>query len=346
MKAEAFEIGGERILPGERRTVDLPVSVLSDHTPVTMSTHVINGKRPGPIVFVSAAIHGDEVIGVEIVRRVLQSPKLRGLRGTLICIPIVNAFGFLNHSRYLPDRRDLNRSFPGSETGSLAGRLAHLFISEIVKRSDFGIDLHSAASHRDNYPQIRVTPGRPKLRELADMFGAPILLTSKVREGSLREAASAVDCDVLLYEAGGGLRFDEFAVRVGTTGVLRTLHGLGMIAGKPIAPSKANPLVCSDSYWMRSPAGGLLRTFKKSGDTVVKGDVLGVVSDPFGEVETPITANTDGVIIGRSELPIVNEGDATFHIAQPARHRNAETALDLYTADVEGSTLFDEDEII
>lgn len=262
MKVEAFEIGGERIAPGERRTVDLPVSVLSDHTPVTMSTHVIHGKRPGPTVFVSAAIHGDEVIGVEIVRRVLQSPKLRGLRGTLICIPIVNAFGFLNHSRYLPDRRDLNRSFPGSEKGSLAGRLAHLFIKEIVKKSDYGIDLHSAASHRDNYPQVRVTPGRPKLRELADMFGAPILLTSKVREGSLREAASAVDCDVLLYEAGGGLRFDEFAVRVGTTGVLRTLHGLGMIGGKPVAPSKAKPLVCSDSYWMRSPAGGLLRTFK------------------------------------------------------------------------------------
>ncbi len=346
MKVEAFEIGGERIAPGERRTVDLPVSVLSDHTPVTMSTHVIHGKRPGPTVFVSAAIHGDEVIGVEIVRRVLQSPKLRGLRGTLICIPIVNAFGFLNHSRYLPDRRDLNRSFPGSEKGSLAGRLAHLFIKEIVKKSDYGIDLHSAASHRDNYPQVRVTPGRPKLRELADMFGAPILLTSKVREGSLREAASAVDCDVLLYEAGGGLRFDEFAVRVGTTGVLRTLHGLGMIGGKPVAPSKAKPLVCSDSYWMRSPAGGLLRTFKKSGDTVVEGDLLGVVSDPFGEVETPIAAHSDGVIIGRSELPIVNEGDATFHVAHPARNRNAETALDLYTADVEGSTLFDEDEII
>ncbi|MCF4098012.1 succinylglutamate desuccinylase/aspartoacylase family protein [Maritalea mediterranea] len=346
MTRPAFEIGGVRIAPGYRRTVDLPVSVLSDHTPVTMSTHVIHGKRPGPTVFVSAAIHGDEVIGVEIVRRVLQSPKLRGLRGTLICIPIVNAFGFLNHSRYLPDRRDLNRSFPGSETGSLAGRLAHLFITEIVKRSDYGIDLHSAASHRDNYPQVRVTPNRPKLTELANMFGAPILLKSKVREGSLREAASALDCEVLLYEAGGGLRFDEFAVRVGTTGVLRTLQGLGMISGKPIAPSKAKSIFCTNSYWLRSPAGGLLRTFKRSGDTVLEDDILGVVSDPFGEIETPITAQSDGVIIGRSELPIVNEGDATFHVAQPARNRNAETALDQHTADVEGSTLFDEDEII
>ncbi|TDQ63743.1 hypothetical protein ATL17_1751 [Maritalea mobilis] len=346
MKPDAFEIGGERIAPGERRTVDLPVSVLSDHTPVTMSTHVIHGKRPGPSIFVSAAIHGDEVIGVEIVRRVLQSPKLRGLRGTLICIPIVNAFGFINHSRYLPDRRDLNRCFPGSETGSLAGRLAHLFITEIVKRCDYGIDLHSAASNRDNYPQIRVTPGRPKLTEMAHMFGAPIMLKSKVREGSLREASSMLDCDVLLYEAGGGLRFDEFAVRVGTTGVLRTLHGLGMISGKPIAPSKAKPLHCSGSHWLRSPAGGLLRTYKRCGDTVSDGDILGVVSDPFGEVETPISAHGDGVIIGRSELPIVNEGDAIFHVAQPARNRNAETALDQYTADVEGSTLFDEDEII
>lgn len=346
MRPDAFEIGGERIAPGERRTVDLPVSVLSDHTPVTMSTHVIHGKRPGPTVFVSAAVHGDEVIGVEIVRRVLQSPKLRGLRGTLICIPIVNAFGFINHSRYLPDRRDLNRSFPGSETGSLAGRLAHLFITEIVKRCDYGIDLHSAAINRDNYPQVRVTPGRPKLAEMAHMFGAPIMLKSKVREGSLREAASALECDVLLYEAGGGLRFDEFAVRVGTTGVLRTLHGLGMIAGKPIAPSKAKPLRCGGSHWLRSPAGGLLRAYRRCGDTVNEGDILGVVADPFGEVETPISAPGDGVIIGRSELPIVNEGDAIFHVAQPAHIGHAETALDQYAADMEGSTLFDEDEII
>ena len=140
-----FQIGGETIAPGTRRTVDLPVSVLSDHTPVTMSVHVVHGRRPGPVLFVSAAVHGDEVIGVEIARRVLRAPQLDTLRGTLMVIPIVNTFGFLNNSRYMPDRRDLNRVFPGSESGSLASRLAHLFMTEVVNRAEFGIDLHSAA---------------------------------------------------------------------------------------------------------------------------------------------------------------------------------------------------------
>ena len=225
-KVKAFEIGDHKIAPGTRRTIDLPVSVLSDHTPVTMSVHVLHGSKPGPVMFVSAAVHGDEVIGVEIARRVLKAPQLEiqeldKLKGTLMVIPIVNAFGFLNHSRYLPDRRDLNRSFPGSLRGSLAGRLAHLFMSEIVNRSDYGIDLHSAAIHRTNLPQIRVSPSRADTLALAKAFGAPVILTSKVRDGSLRQAAQLKGTDVLVFEAGEGLRFDEMAIRAGVSGVLR-----------------------------------------------------------------------------------------------------------------------------
>ena len=185
----AFLIGGEEVAPGARRTVDLPVSVLSDHTPVTMSVHTVHGKRAGPTVFVSSGIHGDEVIGVEIVRRLLRLPNIDRLRGTLLAVPIVNTFGFLNHSRYLPDRRDLNRCFPGSTGGSLAARLAHLFMTDIVARCDLGIDLHSAAVHRSNFPQIRISPNNPRTLELARVFGAPIIVTSGLREGSLRAAA-------------------------------------------------------------------------------------------------------------------------------------------------------------
>jgi len=155
----AFAIGDEIVPAGMRRIVHLPVSVLSDHTPVNLSVEVIHGRRDGPVVFVSAAVHGDEVIGVEIVRRLLRAPALRGMRGTLLVVPIVNTYGFLSHSRYLPDRRDLNRSFPGSRGGSLASRLAHLFLTEVVSRASLGIDLHSAAIHRTNLPQIRVSPG-------------------------------------------------------------------------------------------------------------------------------------------------------------------------------------------
>jgi predicted deacylase len=341
-----FEIGTHRIGPGNRDTIDLPVSVLSDHTPVAMSVHVVHGRRPGPTMFVSAAVHGDEVIGVEIVRRLLRTPSLSRLRGTLLAVPIVNAFGFMNHSRYLPDRRDLNRSFPGSAKGSLAGRLADLFMQEIIGRSDVGIDLHSAAIHRTNLPQIRVSPSRPETMSLAEAFGAPLILTSRLRDGSLRQAAQEKGVDILLYEAGEGLRFDELAVRVGVAGILRVMHRLEMIPGRGMSKAKTPPIRSTSSYWLRAPAGGLLRTFKSTGDHVQPGDILGAISDPFGETETEVTAEEAGLIIGRTNLPAVNEGDGLFHIAKLKHRDDPGATIDSLTAQLDADPLFDEDEII
>ncbi|HUU65990.1 MAG TPA: succinylglutamate desuccinylase/aspartoacylase family protein [Methyloceanibacter sp.] len=342
----AFEIGGHSVAPGTRRTVDLPVSVLSDHTPITMSVHVIHGKRPGPTLFVSAAIHGDEVMGVEVVRRLLRTPNLDTLRGTLLAVPIVNAFGFLHHSRYLPDRRDLNRTFPGSAAGSLAGRLAHQFMTEIVSRSDVGIDLHSAAIHRTNLPQIRVSPRKPDTMLLAEAFGAPIVMTSKIRDGSLRQAAQAHNVDILLFEAGEGLRFDEHAVRTGMMGILRVMRHLGMVKAKGITKPHVTPMRSSSSYWLRAPAGGLLRTLKAPGANVEIGDVLGLVSDPFGDIETEIIAEEPGLIVGRTNLPVVNEGDGLFHIARIRQRDDPAATIDLLAGQLEEDPLFDEDEII
>jgi predicted deacylase len=342
----AFEIGGHAIAPGVRRTVDLPVSVLSDHTPVTMSVHVVHGARPGPTLFVSAAVHGDEVIGVEIVRRLLRAQNLDALAGTLLAIPIVNAFGFINHSRYLPDRRDLNRSFPGSARGSLASRLAHLFLEEIVARADFGIDLHSAAIHRTNLPQVRVSPKQPETLSLAEAFGAPVILTAKLREGSLRQAAQDRGVDMLLYEAGEGLRFDEMAVRAGVAGILRVMRQLGMVGADGVAEPQARPLLSTASFWLRAPAGGLLRPFKTIGDSLEPGDVLGAISDPFGEIEIDVVAEQPGLIIGRTNLPIVNEGDGLFHIAHVRRGDDAAATIDSLATQLHADPLFDEDEII
>jgi len=343
---EPFRIGSHRVEAGTRRTVDLPVSVLSDHTPVTMSVQVLHGAKPGPTMFVSAAVHGDEVIGVEIVRRLLRAPALAGLKGTLLAVPIVNAFGFMNHSRYLPDRRDLNRSFPGNSSGSLAARLANLFLREIVLRSNVGIDLHSAAIHRTNLPQIRVVPGKPRTLALAEAFGAPLILMSAMREGSLRQIAAKQDIDVLLYEAGEGLRFDEHAVRTGVTGILRVMRHLGMVSGKQITKPRANAVRSSSSTWLRAPAGGLLRTFKTIGEEVAAGDVLGVISDPFGEKETEIVAEAPGLLIGRTNLPIVNEGDGLFHVATISKTADAKTTIDSLAMQLHADPLFDEDEII
>jgi predicted deacylase len=346
MPRAAFEIGGRAIGPGARATVELPVSVLSDHTPVTLSAHVIHGRRNGPAAFVTAGIHGDEVIGVEIVRRLLAQPKLRALAGTLIVVPIVNTFGFLNHSRYLPDRRDLNRSFPGSARGSLAARLADLLLREIVGRCDFGIDLHSAAIHRTNLPQIRVVPGDRALLSLARAFGAPVVLVSPLRDGSLRAAARGMGVEMLLFEGGEGLRFSEFAARAGLTGILRVLRHKGMLSARAVAPVRSRPLIASASRWLRAPQGGLLRSFRSEGDVVAAGDVLAAVSDPFGEVEAPVIAPAAGLIIGRAVMPVVNEGDAVFHLADIRSAEEAEETLGAVSAQLGADPLFDEDEII
>ena len=341
----AFEIAGEQIAPGGRRTVHLPVSTLPDHTPVNLSVEVIHGKRNGPVMFVSAAVHGDEVIGVEIVRRLLRAPQLASLRGTLLVVPIVNAFGFLNRSRYLPDRRDLNRCFPGHLSGSLGARLAHIFLNEVVLRCNFGIDLHSAAIHRTNLPQVRVSPDDPVTQGMAQVFGAPVVLTSALRDGSLRAVAAERGTPVLLYEAGEGLRFDEMAVRAGLAGILRVMRAQDMLPAKGISPARHPPHVCTSSTWLRAPTGGLLRTFRAEGDHVAEGDVLATVSDPFGAEETDLTAPTKGILIGRAILPVVNEGDAVFHLAKLSPRATAET-VDGLSAQLEADPLFDEDEII
>ena len=313
-----FALGDQIVAPGTRRTVHLPVSLLADHTQVNLSAHVIHGRRAGPVAFVSAAIHGDELIGVEIARRLLRSGRIKGINGTLIVVPVVNAFGLLAHSRYLPDRRDLNRSFPGSAGGSLAARLAYLFLNEIVARCEIGIDLHTAAVHRTNLAQVRVTDGDERSMELARAFGAPVILTSELRAGSLRGEAAARGATILLFEGGEALRFDELTIRAGLAGCLRTLAAIGMIDGTRLKPPRAPSMVAGRSRWVRAPAGGLVRRLRALGTVVEAGERVGEVADPFGIAPTPIVAPGPGLIVGRSELPAVNEGDALLHVAEVA----------------------------
>lgn len=346
MPRAPFILGGVSVAAGTRQTVDLHISMSSAHFPVTMPVHVVHGRRPGPVMFVSAAVHGDEIIGVEIVRRLLRTKKLNRLRGTLLVIPIVNTLGFMNNSRYLPDRRDLNRCFPGSPKGALASRLADMFMKEIVRQSDLGIDLHSAAIHRENLPQIRVSPSKPETMQLAKMFGAPVVMTSKIRDGSLRHSAQVEGVDVLLYEAGEGLRFNEFAVRAGVSGILRVMAHTDMITKSRVPHVKTKSIVAQTSAWVRAPAGGLLRSFKSIGEEVAEGDLIGIVSDPFGQVEEEIVVNEGGLIIGRTNLPVVNEGDAVFHIAKHNQTKQSEDMIESHMDQMEGDPLFDEDEII
>ncbi|MCB1588902.1 MAG: succinylglutamate desuccinylase/aspartoacylase family protein [Xanthomonadales bacterium] len=341
MARAAFEIGGIRLPPGQRRTIELPLSVMSNHVPVSLPVHVVHGRRQGPTLFLSAAIHGDEITGVEIIRRLLRSRALNRMAGTLLAVPIVNAFGFIGHSRYLPDRRDLNRVFPGSASGSLASQLAHLFMTEVVRRCQYGIDLHSAAIHRSNLPQIRADLSDPGTLRLARTFAAPVVVHANLRDGSLRQAAREAGVTVLLYEAGEALRFHEIAIRTGVRGVLRVMAALGMLR-RPPAPIAQPPRALS-SYWVRAPIGGILQSQLRLGSSIVDEAPLGLVTDPFGEVEEPIRARRGGLLIGMSKLPIVNRGDALFHIAQLARGGDYSITVAELEQQLEADPVLDED---
>lgn len=326
---DALVIGGKSIYPGERVIIDLPVMDFYTHTTLTMPIQVLRGKKEGPTMFVSAAIHGDEINGVEIVRRLLAHKSLRYLRGTLIAVPIVNVQGFLGHSRYTPDRRDLNRSFPGSMKGSVASRIAHLFVREIVEKSDCGIDLHTAAIHRDNLPQIRANLDDEGICKLAESFSAPVILNSGLREGSLRAYASKQGIPILLYEAGEALRFNEPCIQIGLHGIVKTMRHLGMLP--KTRQAKHITSVRSDfSTWVRAESSGICRSIVALGERVKKGQVLAMVTDPFGSVETSVVSTYSGIIIGRSNLPLVNEGDAIFHVAKFDDSKEAQAAVEQF----------------
>ncbi|MCG6897779.1 MAG: succinylglutamate desuccinylase/aspartoacylase family protein [Thiocapsa sp.] len=310
-------IAGREIRPGERSRVDIPLPNLYTTTPVFMPVHVIQGRRPGPRLFITASVHGDEINGVEIIRRLLLQKALRQLRGTLLAVPVVNVYGYVRQSRYLPDRRDLNRSFPGSDKGSLAARLAATLISEVVDGSTHGIDLHTGAIHRENLPQIRATlSASDAMPALAKAFETPVILDAEVRPGSLRAAAVARDIALLLYEAGEALRFDEFAVRAGLRGILGVMRHLGMIRATHARRTIAHePLVAHASIWVRAQQSGVLLSLTPLGAHVNEGETLGIITDPFRPVDEPVLAPVSGIVIGRTNLPLVTEGEALYHVA-------------------------------
>lgn len=309
-------IGGQPIPPGARVTIELPVPQLYTHTPLTMPVQVVRGRRDGPRLFVCAAVHGDELNGVEIIRRLLHRPALARLRGTLIAIPIVNVYGVLHQSRYLPDRRDLNRSFPGSERGSLAAKVADRFMTEIVANCTHGIDLHTAANHRENLPQIRGNLDDPETLSLARRFGVPVLINAAIRDGSLRGAAAEYGIPTLLYEAGEPLRFSELAIGPGVKGIINVMRALGMLPPSRRRRAEVEPFVARSSAWVRAPESGMFRDVKPLGARVTRGEPIGTIADPFGDTEIEVTADHAGLVIGRNQLPIVHQGDALFHVAR------------------------------
>jgi predicted deacylase len=325
---KSFILGGVEIARGTKKQVEIDLPGFYG-TPTTMTVHVICGKRAGPIVFVSAAIHGDELNGIEIIRRLRQIHLLDKLRGTLVLVPVVNIYGTMNLTRYLPDRRDLNRNFPGSSKGSLASRLAKTFFDEVVSKCDLGIDLHTASIHKDNLPQVRTNIEDESTLRLALAFEAPVILHSTLRDGSLRAVAQEQGIPILLYEAGEALRLDEKSIKIGVKGIINVLRANDML---PQITRKGHrlkkPSVSRESKWIRAHESGMIQTLKKLGHVVEEGEVIARIEQMFEDQRGEVIAPFAGIIIGKTQIPLIHEGDAVFHIAAFDDHKIVEKRME------------------
>ncbi len=311
---DVIEIAGVAVPVGTQVSIEIPIGELPTKTQVHMRAEVIRGKEPGPVVWISSCVHGDELNGVEIARQVLRKLKPENLKGTIIIVPVVNVYGFNQEMRYLPDRRDLNRSFPGAKRGSMAARLANTFMSEIVVKCDLGIDLHTAAKGRYNLPQLRGDISDPFMRTLAEAFAAPIFIEGKPPAKSLRGAANNLNIPVVLYEAGEADRLGLRSIQIGVIGVMRALQSLEMVKDAPEAITK-QLLLSSSTKWVRARRSGLLRLDVSTGDLVEKKQKLGVIGDAYGDRIYRVEAPTSGLIISHATKPLLNQGDPIVHIA-------------------------------
>lgn len=310
-----IQIGDISVKPGHARKGEIPIARLPTGAWVSLPLKVINGKRGGPALWLSAAIHGEELNGVEIIRQVLEAIDPREFRGSLFAVPIVNVFGYLAESRYLPDRRDLNRSFPGSPRGSLAARMANMFMTEIVDRCQYGIDLHTGSDHRANLPQIRADLEDPETLRCAEAFGAPICIHARSRDGSLREAAAKRGVRVLLFEGGEPHRFDSYAIDAGVRGVFRVLSCLDMYHVERKNDPGERPLCVTRTRWIRAGRSGIVRLNVDLGDEVGRRQKVGVISDALGDRPLKVRAPVAGIVIGQTRDPVAHRGDALVHLA-------------------------------
>jgi predicted deacylase len=314
-EAEAFRFAGRSIAPGTRRQISLPAGRLPSGTEIALPIEILVGPTPGPVLWLSGALHGDEIVGVEIIRRVLEELDEGSLRGVIVAAPVVNVFGFVTGSRYLPDRRDLNRSFPGTKTGPLAGRIARLFVDEILTVADVGIDFHAGSDDRTNLPQVRGNMDDEETHRLAVAFGAPLVIHSKTIKGTLRETALRMEKRVLLFEGGEPRRFSPEAVDAGVRGTRRVLHALRM-TDETVEEADVAPVETRSTRWVRAPKGGIFRLETQLGSSVAKGDRLGIITGPSGRGGREVRARVSGIVMGHAVNPLVHQGDALVHIAE------------------------------
>jgi uncharacterized protein len=305
-------ISDVEVLPGEEKVIKVGIAMLPSHTPIDISITVYRSKLPGPVLLLMGGMHGDEINGVEIVRRMIENGYNKVKRGTTICIPVLNVYGFIHFSRTLPDGKDVNRSFPGNKNGSLASRMAFYLMKEVIPKIDYGVDFHTGGAERTNYPQTRCVMKDPENQKLANAFYAPFSMNSQFRSNSLRWAAARLDKRILVFEGGESTRFDDFAIGEGINGTLRLMKHLNMINQAPEPTHKQFNV--KSSTWIRAKNSGLFQSLVKSGDVVTKGQLVGYLTDPFGEFKKSVKCPVDGHVIGLNNKPLLHQGDALVHV--------------------------------
>lgn len=306
-------INNQRVAPGEEVQIDIRIARLPSHTWIDLPVFVYRSKIEGPSLLLTAGIHGDEINGIEIVRKLITRKMISPDRGTVIAIPLVNVYGFINSSRNLPDGKDLNRCFPGGNVGSLAKQIAHIIMSDIMPNIDYGVDFHTGGSRISNYPQIRALLNNEKNLELAKAFGAPYILNSNLIDRSFRKAAAQVGKTILVFEGGESLRIDQFAIQEGMNGVLRLMQHLKI---KKSFYKKQKSTILRERSWTRAKMSGIFNAKVDYGEKVNKNQVIAVLTDPYGNLRLPVKSPIEGFVIGINNMPVVNAGDALFHIGK------------------------------
>jgi uncharacterized protein len=305
-------IAGQEIHPGEFKEIDINIARLPSHTQIDTPIYVSRAAEDGPVLALIAGMHGDEINGMEIVRRIIDRGLHHVKRGTVVCMPIINVYGFLNYSRDVPDGKDVNRSFPGSKNGSLASRVAYHLMQEVIPFIDYGIDFHTGGAMRTNYPQVRAVLREPENVQLAEAFCAPFTIDAPFRPNSLRREAARKGKKIIVFEGGESLRFDTHAIEEGVSGTLRLMKHLNMIDEAP-EPNETNRVIWSSS-WVRAKHAGLFQQNVKAGQLVHKGEWVGTITDPFGEFKEQVKANETGYVVGLNNSPVINAGDALMHL--------------------------------
>jgi uncharacterized protein len=310
---EYIQINGQKIGVGESADVNLNVARLPTYTSIELPVRIVRGKEDGPVLLLTGGLHGDEINGIEIVRRIISKYLINIEKGTVIAIPLVNIYGFIQSARGVPDGKDINRSFPGSKHGSLAKLVAYTMMNQIIPQIDVGLDFHTGGASRANFPQVRCTFDDPYNLKVAKAFGPPLILHSPLIDKSFRKAADKKGKKILVFETGEAHRLDQTGIQEGINGTLRVMKYLGLRKEAPVGNTTE---VFRKSHWLRARYAGLFHPVVKLGDHIKKRQLLGKITDPFGFESSKVVSSSEGRVIGLNNSPVVHKGDAIMHIAK------------------------------